>query len=69
MLDMCLVTRVFLQANSCPISKMKRVRHKCVKRVYQRRKEEENIVCNSHFLEVVDVSIFLHPARVFLTSQ
>jgi hypothetical protein len=45
MLDMCLVTHVFLQANLCLISKIKRVRHKHVKRVNQRRKEG-NIVCN-----------------------
>jgi hypothetical protein len=30
MLGMCLVTHIFLQANSCPISKMKKVRHKHV---------------------------------------
>jgi hypothetical protein len=30
MLDMCLITCVFLQANSCQISKIKRVRHKHV---------------------------------------
>jgi hypothetical protein len=46
MLGMCLVTRVFLQANSCSISKIKRVRHKHVKHVNQRRKEE-NIVHNT----------------------
>jgi hypothetical protein len=43
MLDMCLVTHVFLQANSCPISEIKRVRHKCV----NQRRKEENIVCNT----------------------
>jgi hypothetical protein len=49
MLDMCLVTCVFLQANSYLISKMKRVRHKHVKCVNQRRKGE-NIVCNTSYL-------------------
>jgi hypothetical protein len=49
MLDMCLVTRVFLQANSCLISKMKRVRHRHVKCVNQRRKEE-NIVHNISYM-------------------
>jgi hypothetical protein len=41
MLDMCLVTHVFLQAQSCLISKIKSIRHKCVKHVSQRRKEEK----------------------------
>jgi hypothetical protein len=55
MLDMCLVTRVFLQANSCLISKMKRVRHKRVKHVNQRR----NIVCDNHhpFLITLETKI------------
>jgi hypothetical protein len=30
MLDMCLITHVFLQANLCQVSKMKRIRHKHV---------------------------------------
>jgi hypothetical protein len=40
MLDMCLVTHVFLQANSCLISKMKRVRHKHVKCDNQEEKKK-----------------------------
>jgi hypothetical protein len=44
MLNMCLVDCVFLQANSCPISKIKSIRHKCVS---QERREEETIVCNN----------------------
>jgi hypothetical protein len=47
MLDMCLVNHVFLQANSCPISEIKSIRHKCVS---QRRKEEETIVRNTPIL-------------------
>jgi hypothetical protein len=37
-LDMCLVNHVFLQANSCLISKIKSIRHK---HVSQRKKEEK----------------------------
>jgi hypothetical protein len=44
MLDMCLINYVFLQANSCPISEIKSIRHK---HVSQRRKEEKTIVYNS----------------------
>jgi hypothetical protein len=43
MLDMCLVTHVFLQANSCLISKMKGARHTHV----NQRREEETIVHNN----------------------
>jgi hypothetical protein len=45
MLDMCLVTRVFLQANSCLISKMKRTRHSRVSHDDQ-EEEKKNIVHN-----------------------
>jgi hypothetical protein len=34
---MCLITCVFLQANSCLISKMKRVRHKGVSQEKRRK--------------------------------
>jgi hypothetical protein len=47
MLDMCLVTHVFLQANLCLIGKMKGARHSCVRCDNQEGKKK-NIVCNRH---------------------
>jgi hypothetical protein len=62
MLDMCLVNCVFLQANSCPISEMKSIRHKCVS---QRRKEEETIVCNRTCLQQRPADALACPKRPF----
>jgi hypothetical protein len=58
MLDMCVVNHVFLQANSCPISEMKSIRHKCVS---QRRKEEETVVCNIGCLLLWSYIVFETP--------
>jgi hypothetical protein len=42
MLDMCLITRVFLQANSCQISKMKKVGHNCVNQEEEKKSLAHN---------------------------
>jgi hypothetical protein len=45
MLNMCLVTRVFLQVNACLISKMKGIRHEHVSHDDQEEKKKSK-VCN-----------------------